>query len=212
MSRNTNITQLKESKHMYNNRTHTYTLEINILIETTMMITNKKFQPRQFLLQVHKHTAYNDLVAGEERLRRDVDQRAEALKSLVHQNFDRFVSAKNTIDHVYEEMKSKQLNQQQDYGTIDIQRSLDGTSFVSTAYTLELTWFAAANTRAEQIYGPVVERRQRVEKLKSTLYILQRYRFLFNLPSSLLESIKQVISPKRMIRHVLHSYSPPPLS
>ncbi|KAG1118304.1 hypothetical protein G6F42_013231 [Rhizopus arrhizus] len=154
MSRNTNITQLKE--------------------KTTMMITNKKFQPRQFLLQVHKHTAYNDLVAGEERLRRDVDQRAEALKSLVHQNFDRFVSAKNTIDHVYEEMKSKQLNQQQDYGTIDIQRSLD-----------------AANTRAEQIYGPVVERRQRVEKLKSTLYILQRYRFLFNLPSSLLESIKQ---------------------
>lgn len=91
-----------------------------------MMITNKKFQPRQFLLQVHKHTAYNDLVAGEERLRRDVDQRAEALKNLVHQNFDRFVSAKNTIDHVYEEMKSKQLNQQQDYGTIDIQRSLDG--------------------------------------------------------------------------------------
>ena len=91
-----------------------------------MMITNKKFQPRQFLLQVHKHTAYNDLVSGEERLRRGVDQRAEALKSLVHQNFDRFVSAKNTIDHVYEEMKSKQLNEQQKYGTIDIQRSLDG--------------------------------------------------------------------------------------
>ncbi|KAI8641657.1 exocyst complex component Sec5-domain-containing protein [Parasitella parasitica] len=154
MSRNTNISQLKE--------------------KTAMMIMNKKFQPRQFLLRVHKHTSYNDLVSGEERLRRDVDQRAEALKSLVHQNFDRFVSAKNTIDHVYEEMKSKQLNQQQDYGTIGIQRSLD-----------------AANTRAEQIYGPVVERRQRVEKVRSTLYILQRYRFLFNLPSSLLESIKQ---------------------
>ncbi|GAA5808629.1 hypothetical protein MFLAVUS_002021 [Mucor flavus] len=154
MSRNTNITQLKE--------------------KTTMMITNKKFQPRQFLLQVHKDTSYNDLVSGEERLRRGVDQRVEALKSLVHQNFDRFVSAKNTIDHVYEEMKSKQLNQEQDYGTIDIQRSLD-----------------AANTRAEQVYGPVVERRHRVDKVRSTLYILQRYRFLFNLPSSLLESIKQ---------------------
>ena len=101
------------------------------------MITNKKFQPRQFLLQVHKHTAYNDLVAGEERLRRDVDQRAEALKNLVHQNFDRFVSAKNTIDHVYEEMKSKQLNQQQDYGTIDIQRSLDGM-FMSTRFKAHL--------------------------------------------------------------------------
>lgn len=57
----------------------------------------------------------------------------------------------------------------------------------------------AANTRAEQIYGPVVERRQRVDKVRSTLYILQRYRFLFNLPSSLLESIKQVNSSKRFI-------------
>ncbi|KAL4212827.1 hypothetical protein CU097_004625 [Rhizopus azygosporus] len=153
-SRNTNLTQLKE--------------------KATVMITNKKFQPRHFLLQVHRNTSYNELVQGEERLRRDVDQRAEALKSLVHQNFDRFVSAKNTIDHVYDEMKSKQLNQQQDYGTIDIQKALE-----------------AANNRAEQIYGPVVERRQRVEKVKGTLYMLQRYRFLFNLPNSLMESIKQ---------------------
>ncbi|KAI9483131.1 MAG: exocyst complex component Sec5-domain-containing protein [Benjaminiella poitrasii] len=153
-TRNTNISQLKE--------------------KTAIMIANKKFQPRQFLLQVHRNTSYNDLVTGEDRLRRGVDQRAEALKNLVHQNFDRFVSAKNTIDHVYEEMKSKQLNQQQEYGTIGIQEALHD-----------------ANNRAEQIYGPVVERRQRVEKVKSTLYILQRYRFLFNLPSNLLESIKQ---------------------
>ncbi|KAI8080296.1 exocyst complex component Sec5-domain-containing protein [Gilbertella persicaria] len=154
MSRNKNISQLKE--------------------KATMMITNNKFQPRHFLLQVHKDTNYNDLVDGEERLRRGVDQRAEAQKDLVHQNFDRFVSAKNTIDHVYEEMKSKQLNKEQEYGTIGIQKALD-----------------AANTKAEQVYGPVVERRQRAEKVRSTLYILQRYRFLFNLPSSLLESIKQ---------------------
>ncbi|KAI8331626.1 exocyst complex component Sec5-domain-containing protein [Choanephora cucurbitarum] len=152
--RNTNINQLKE--------------------KATLIIANNKFQPRHFLLQVHRDTSYNDLVEGEDRLRRGVDQRAEAQKNLVHQNFDRFVSAKNTIDHVYEEMKAKQLNEEQDYGILGIQKALD-----------------AANTRAEQVYGPVVERRQRAEKVRSTLYILQRYRFLFNLPSSLLESIKQ---------------------
>lgn len=89
------------------------------------MITNKKFQARHFLIQVHKETSYNDLVRGEERLRKGVDQRAEALKNLVHQNFDRFVSAKNTVDHVYDEMKSKQLSEQQDYGTIGIQKALE---------------------------------------------------------------------------------------
>jgi hypothetical protein len=61
---------------------------------------------------------------------------------------------------------------------------------------MSLYYFKDANTRAEQVYGPVVERRQRVEKVRSTLYILQRYRFLFNLPSSLLESIKQVNDEK----------------
>lgn len=52
-------------------------------------------------------------------------------------------------------------------------------------YTLE------ANARAVKIYGPVVERRRKVEKVRNTLAILQRYKFFFNLPSSLLESIKQ---------------------
>ena len=91
-----------------------------------MIIANNKFQPRHFLLHVHRDTSYHDLVAGEDRLRRGVDQQAEAQKNLVHQNFDRFVSAKNTIDHVYEEMKTKQLNEEQDYGILGIQKALDG--------------------------------------------------------------------------------------
>ncbi|KAI8147481.1 exocyst complex component Sec5-domain-containing protein [Fennellomyces sp. T-0311] len=150
----TNITQLKE--------------------RSALVITNKSFQPRLFLQQVHKDTTYNELISGEERLRLSVDQRAEALKHLVHSNFDRFVSAKVTVDHVYEEMKSKQLNPQEEYGTRSLESALN-----------------EANARADQIYGPIVERRQKVDKVRSTLTVLQRYKFFFNLPSSLLESIKQ---------------------
>ncbi|KAF7732380.1 hypothetical protein EC973_005276 [Apophysomyces ossiformis] len=154
LSRNTNIAELRE--------------------KSTMIIANKSFQPRHFLLEVHKNTSYNDLVRGEERLRQGVNQRAEALKSLVHTNFDRFVSAKNTIDHVYDEMKSKQLIEQQEYGTHALKTALE-----------------EASAKADQIYGPIVERRRRVDKVRSTLTILQRYKFFFNLPSGLLESIKQ---------------------
>ncbi|KAI7871922.1 exocyst complex component Sec5-domain-containing protein [Spinellus fusiger] len=142
--------------------------------KSVLMIGNRSFQSKQFLLQVHQDTSYNDLARGEDYLRQSVNQHSEALKSLVHTNFDRFVSAKNTIDHVYEEMKSKQLNTDQDYGTGLLQKALQ-----------------EANVRAEQIYGPIVERRQRVDRVRSTLTILQRYKFFFNLPSSLLESIKQ---------------------
>lgn len=94
--------------------------------ESSLVITNKSFQPRHFLLQVHKDTSYNELVAGEERLRLSVNQRAEALKTLVHTNFDRFVSAKVTVDHVYEEMKRKQLNAEEDYGTRKLEAALQG--------------------------------------------------------------------------------------
>ncbi|KAI9492453.1 exocyst complex component Sec5-domain-containing protein [Zychaea mexicana] len=141
---------------------------------SALVITNKSFQPRYFLQHVHKDTTYNELISGEERLRLSVDQRAEALKHLVHSNFDRFVSAKVTVDHVYEEMKSKQLNPEEEYGTRSLEKALN-----------------EANARADQIYGPIVERRQKVEKVRSTLTVLQRYKFFFNLPSSLLESIKQ---------------------
>ncbi|CAO3610183.1 unnamed protein product [Cunninghamella echinulata] len=142
--------------------------------KSTLLITNKNFNPRHFLLHVHKEASYNDLVLGEKRLRHGVDKRAEALKSLVHNNFDRFVTAKNTIDHVYEEMRTHQLNDEQDYGTRALRNALED-----------------ANLRADQIYGPVVERRKRVENVRNTLSILQQYKFFFNLPSSLLESIKQ---------------------
>ncbi|KAI9311707.1 exocyst complex component Sec5-domain-containing protein [Dichotomocladium elegans] len=153
---------------------HSLTNVMQLKEKSTLIITSKSFQPRHFLQHVHRETSYNDLVSGEERLRMSVDQRAEALKHLVHSNFDRFVSAKATVDHVYNEMKSKQLNPAEDYGTRSLDHALN-----------------EANVRADKIYGPIVERRQKVEKVRSTITVLQRYKFFFNLPSSLLECIKQ---------------------
>jgi hypothetical protein len=48
------------------------------------------------------------------------------------------------------------------------------------------------NAQAERIYGPIIERRGKAEKVRTTLNILERYKFFFSLPSGLLDSIKQV--------------------
>lgn len=160
-----------------------------------MITSNKSFNPRSFLLQVHKDTSYEDLVVGLQRLNVTIDQRSDALKSLVHSNFDRFVSAKNTIDHIHDEMKSKNLNEQEEYGTKKLHRHLIGTFIRSNPYALNFDspiYSTDANTQADKIYGPVIERRGRGEKVRTTLNILERYKFFFNLPSGLLESIKQV--------------------
>ena len=87
----------------------------------------KAFDPKLFLRKVHQNTSYNDLLVGADRLRYTLDQKSEALKNLVQNNFDRFVSAKNTIDTVYNEMKSKSLNKENDYGVRSLDIVLTGT-------------------------------------------------------------------------------------
>ncbi|GAB5588983.1 Exocyst complex component S5 [Umbelopsis nana] len=166
---------LKQSIFSGNRQSISRNINLMEIKERSSLITsNKSFNPRSFLLQIHKDTSYEDLVVGLQRLNVTIDQRSDALKSLVHSNFDRFVSAKNTIDHIHDEMKSKNLNEQEEYGTKKLHRHL-----------------IDANTQAEKIYGPVIERRGRAEKVRTTLNILERYKFFFNLPSGLLESIKQ---------------------
>lgn len=60
--------------------------------------TQKSFNPQRYLYAVHADTSYDDLCVGVDRLKASIDQRSSALKVLVQNNFDRFVSAKNVID------------------------------------------------------------------------------------------------------------------
>ncbi|CAG8529532.1 34941_t:CDS:10 [Gigaspora margarita] len=109
--------------------------------KSQLLVSAKSFNPKYFLQKVHKDTSYNDLLSGAELLRYTLDQKSEALRNLVQDNFDRFVSAKNTIDTVYGEMKTQCLNADNDYGV----RGLDNT-------------LSEAINRAEQVFGPVLQK------------------------------------------------------
>ncbi|KAJ2518802.1 Exocyst complex component S5 [Coemansia sp. RSA 1939] len=133
-------------------------------------ISSKSFSPASYMQVVHGDTPYADLVQGARLLRESVSQGTEALKILVHNNFDSFVDARYKIDLLYEEMKSRSLNEQAEYGTRAFGESLQG-----------------ATQRADEIYNPIIDRRARLEKIRSTLSVVERYKFYFNLPSSLIE-------------------------
>ncbi|CAH1765291.1 8210_t:CDS:10, partial [Entrophospora sp. SA101] len=132
--------------------------------KSQLLVGTKSFNPKYFLHQVHYDTSYNDLCEGAKILRYTLDQKSEALRSLVQDNFDRFVSAKNTIDTVYNEMKANSLNPEKDY---------------------------EASNKAEQVFGPVLANRNKAEKIRSTLSVLEKYKYFFTLPSSLMELIRQ---------------------
>ncbi|KAF9957227.1 hypothetical protein BGZ70_009593 [Mortierella alpina] len=136
--------------------------------------TQKGFSPQRYLYAVHADTSYDDLCVGVDRLKGSIDQRSSALKVLVQNNFDRFVSAKNVIDSVYDDMKEKTLNDAQDFGTQRL------NAILRESYG-----------KAHEVINPVLERREKIEKLRSTVGLLEPYRLFFNLPNTLQESIKQ---------------------
>jgi exocyst complex component 2 len=96
-------------------------------LEMQILVGTKSFNPKFFLHKVHNDTPYADLLRGSNFLRYTLDQKSEALRSLVQDNFDRFVSAKNTIDTVYGEMKAQSLNIENDYGVRRLNKALSGT-------------------------------------------------------------------------------------
>jgi len=59
---------------------------------------SEKFEPRFFLARIHQRTSARDLDAAGDALKRDLQSRKEQLKKLVKENFDCFISCKNTID------------------------------------------------------------------------------------------------------------------
>lgn len=50
-------------------------------------------------------TALPELVKGRQNLKNDVSERTGQLKALVKENFDRFISCKNTIDDIHKRLK-----------------------------------------------------------------------------------------------------------
>jgi hypothetical protein len=63
-----------------------------------IVITEKTFNPIQFLLQVHKQTVFRDLETGTKKLEKAMNSRKESERGVVKKHFAKFVSAKSTVD------------------------------------------------------------------------------------------------------------------
>lgn len=74
-----------------------------------MLATSENFDPIVFLKEIHNETSYDNLIRGYNFLKEATKKRTATLKHLVKNNFDRFISCKDTIDHVYSELIAKGL-------------------------------------------------------------------------------------------------------
>ncbi|KAK3192966.1 hypothetical protein Dsin_024276 [Dipteronia sinensis] len=144
-----------------------------------LMNFSENFEAKLFLSRVHQDTSGADLKSGALGLKTDLKGRTQQRKLLVKDNFDCFVSCKTTIDGilVYIESKLKQIE--------------DNPEGSETSHLFNL--MQGVNFMASCAFKPLFERQAQTEKIRSAQGMLQRFRTLFNLPSTICGSGSKVL-------------------
>ncbi|KAG5534394.1 hypothetical protein RHGRI_022499 [Rhododendron griersonianum] len=138
-------------------------------IREKLLYFSESFDAKLFLSRIHQETSGADLEAGGLALKTDLKGRTQQKKQLVKENFDCFVSCKTTIDDI--ESKLKRIEEDPEgSGTSHLFNCIQGVS-----------------SQANRAFGSLFER----QVSRSVQGMLQRFRTLFNLPSSIRGSISK---------------------
>ncbi|GMN51854.1 hypothetical protein TIFTF001_020998 [Ficus carica] len=162
------ITEASEGSPSKHERDH---LDTNL--REKLMYFSEKFDAKLFLSRIHQDTSAAELEAGALALKSDLKGRTQQRKQLVKDNFDCFVSCKTTIDDI--ESKLRRIEEDPEgSGTSHLFNCIQGVSSL-----------------ANRAFQPLFERQDQAEKIRSVQGMLQRFRTLFNLPSTIRGSISK---------------------
>ncbi|POO00202.1 Exocyst complex component EXOC2/Sec [Trema orientale] len=162
------ITEASESSPSKHEREH-----LDHILREKLIYFSEKFDAKLFLSRIHQDTSAADLEAGALALKSDLKGRTQQRKQLVKDNFDCFVSCKTTIDDI--ESKLRRIEEDPEgSGTSHLFSCIEGVSSL-----------------ANRAFQPLFERQAQAEKIRSVQGMLQRFRTLFNLPSTIRGSISK---------------------
>ncbi|GAU15950.1 hypothetical protein TSUD_41730 [Trifolium subterraneum] len=138
-----------------------------------LLYFSEKFDAKLFLSRIHLNTSAADLEAGALALKTDYKSRTEQRKQLVKDNFDCFVSCKTTIDDIESKLR----------------RIEDDPEGAGTSHLFSI--IQGVSSQANRALKPLFERQAQAEKIRTVQGMLQRFRTLFNLPSTIRSSISK---------------------
>ncbi|KZO98600.1 hypothetical protein CALVIDRAFT_562045 [Calocera viscosa TUFC12733] len=146
--------------------------KMDLETRASIILTSKSFDPKSYLMHVYPSASYVDLASAIPRLQASIDSRSEAIRILVEENFDRFVAVKSSTTAIGQNITSG-FSPKTEYRTAELTTALK-----------------QASTKANQVFLPVLEASASATKLRSTLAVFSRSKYLFNLPSVLNEAIE----------------------
>ncbi|KAK9447705.1 exocyst complex component Sec5-domain-containing protein [Limtongia smithiae] len=92
----------------------------------------------------------------------------------IQRNFDIFVKMKSAVDTAYVEMRRDFLQEQKKWGVASIELQIN-----------------SANKKAAQLMKPIMDNKVKGDRLKATLSLIEKHRYLFDLPATLKDSIRR---------------------
>ncbi|KAF2796990.1 hypothetical protein K505DRAFT_322920 [Melanomma pulvis-pyrius CBS 109.77] len=128
-------------------------VEDDIKLRNRFLLSSTTFSPSLFLSQVHSSASTDSLLAGLDFLSRSIEKKSASLKVLVEANFERFVSAKATIDRVYNEMRD--VGKEPEEPTGPTGRRLTGPSHARVGSRGSRSSFSGRNSSNPLIPGGV---------------------------------------------------------
>ncbi|KAI5695492.1 exocyst complex component 2 [Diaphorina citri] len=131
----------------------------------------ENFEPTWFLLDHHHATSFDDLRVGLSFLKRKVESQKEGQLSFLKSNVSSVMEQMDTL-FIFKEKFEANVKE----------HGLDPTIKVEIAIKKSMT-------EATKLFQDVLARRERADKTRNALTVLQRYRFLFSLPLSISNNI-----------------------
>jgi hypothetical protein len=136
-----------------------------------LLPSSPSYDPEIHAVAAYKDIPWVDLIRGLERLRSEVRQHTGQLKSLVKENFDRFLSSKDTVDDIAVRLKAAEAEKG---------AGVHGATPAEVAMGM-----ARSQNAAHGMFGQLLERHAKGESLRAMLGMLEEYDSLVGLPAQI---------------------------
>lgn len=129
-------------------------------------INSKQFNSKQFLKFIHKDDSFSQLSESLNILEGSIVERNKELRLLVEREFLRFVRSKSSLDGILSQFQKTGFNDEE-VGLKSLKSSVND-----------------ANKEATLLIKPILQKKQREQKLKQALEYVEKKKLFFNLPKS----------------------------